>query len=123
MRGHTQRAEIAQWQKHFFVLSQNKHQKLTDDDYPEYFASQMRAEPTAPSGIKQVTLIRDGGNMEKTSLEQRRYQRQEPQQQPQQSVIFPANMGSASARASKASPRTLMHVLAIAQARKQSGQL
>jgi hypothetical protein len=61
--------------------------------------------------------------MEKTLFEQRQHQRHEQQQQPQQCVIFPASLNSASARISKTSPRTQMHALAIAQARKQSGQL
>lgn len=61
--------------------------------------------------------------MEKTPFEQRRQQRHEQQQQPQQSVLFAGNAHSTGTRSTKASPRSLLHALAISQARKQSGRL
>jgi len=57
--------------------------------------------------------------MEKSSFEQRLRQRLEPQQQPQQSVLHVAN----TARNTQDSPRNVLHAIAIAQARKQSGRL
>jgi len=61
--------------------------------------------------------------MEKAPIEQRRQQRQEQQQQPQQSVLLLGDAYSNGARSAKASPRSLLHALAISQARKQSGRL
>lgn len=61
--------------------------------------------------------------MEYPTVERRRQQRQELQQQPQQSAIFPDASAALPANSKRESPRTIWQEKANAQARKQSGKL
>ncbi|MBS1161514.1 MAG: hypothetical protein H6R15_3933 [Proteobacteria bacterium] len=61
--------------------------------------------------------------MENALFERRQELRHQQQQQPQQSALFPVRRGLAQLKVTPLSQRDAWQALAIAQARKQSGNL
>ena len=98
-------------------------EKSTSLSYAESLSPPARTEPNVPIDIEIVLATIAGESMENAPFGHRLQERQQAQQQPQQSVFYPARPGGAPVRETRDSPRKTWQALIIAQARMQSGKL
>jgi len=98
-------------------------EKSTSLSYTESLSPSAKTEPNVPIDIEIVLATIAGESMENAPFGHRLLERQQAQQQPQQSVFYPARPGGAPVRETRDSPRKIWQALIIAQARMQSGKL